>query len=284
MLSQSAADELKPFLESLIRECDPDEVDNDPVGLVRDYDAIEDRELVALLASGLAYGQVSQIRRSVRAALAPFGSQPSRKLASLEPDEIKTLLDGWYYRMTRAADLVDLFVSITAVRKSFGSLEKAYLASTGTHVERASAWVGLLRSHRHHHELSRGFRYLIADPGLGGVTKRLHLFFRWMVRPDDGVDLGLWADVPTDVLVMPLDTHTARICRYLGLTARKTNDLKSAVEITESLKLLDPIDPLRFDFAICHLGISKGCVHKRTVEHCPSCPINDVCTLAWSIG
>jgi len=83
---------------------------------------------------------------------------------------------------------------------------------------------------------------------------------------------------------MPLDTHTARICRYLGLTDRKTNDLKSAVEITESLKLMDPNDPLRFDFAICHLGISKGCVHKRTLEHCPSCPINDVCTLAWSIG
>ena len=150
MLSASAAQELKPFLESLVQRCDPDEVDNDPVGLVRDYDSIEDRELVALLASGLAYGQVSQIRKSVRAALRPFGSEPSRKLASLQGSEISELLDGWYYRMTRGEDLVDLFVSIVALRKSFGSLEQAYLATQGTHVERASAWVGLLRDHRYH--------------------------------------------------------------------------------------------------------------------------------------
>ncbi len=284
MLSQSEADELKPFLESLIRSCDPEEVDNDPVGLVRDYDSKDDRELVALLASSLAYGQVSQIRKSVRAALEPFGSAPSQKLASMEPSEIISLLDGWYYRMTRVEDLVDLFVAVARIRAKFGSLEKAYLSTSGTHVERASAWVTSLRAHRHHDELSRGFKYLVADPGLGGVTKRLHLFFRWMIRLEDGIDLGLWTEVAPSVLVMPLDTHTARICRYLGLTDRKANDLRAATEITDSLRLLDESDPLRYDFAICHLGISKGCVHRRTPEHCPSCPIDTVCKLAWSVG
>jgi endonuclease III len=79
---------------------------------------------------------------------------------------------------------------------------------------------------------------------------------------------------------MPLDTHTSRICRYLGLTARKSNDLKTVVEVTDSLRELDPEDPLRYDFAICHLGMSKQCIHRWSPDHCPTCPIEPVCQIA----
>jgi uncharacterized protein (TIGR02757 family) len=82
------------------------------------------------------------------------------------------------------------------------------------------------------------------------------MFARWMVRPDDGLDLGLWPEVSRAKLVMPLDTHTARVARGLGLTARATTDWRAAEEVTEALKRFDPDDPVRFDFALCHASMS----------------------------
>lgn len=272
---------LAPFLRQMLIQVDDSAVENDPIGIAREYDLPEDRELVAMVASALAYGQVKVMRAAIRDAMARFGPMPSQTLRGLSAEQISEHLQGWYYRMTKAADLTDLLVAVMAVRQEYGGLEDAYLASDGTHVERASAWVALIRAHRHRPELTRGFSYLLGDPGLGGATKRLHLFFRWVVRPDDGVDLGLWTRVERSDLLMPLDTHTARICRYLGLTKRNANDLKAVLEISEALREIAPDDPMMFDFALCHLGISKGCIHRRSERHCPNCPINAVCALPW---
>jgi uncharacterized protein (TIGR02757 family) len=78
---------------------------------------------------------------------------------------------------------------------------------------------------------------------------------------------------------MPLDTHTSRICRYIGLTDRKSVDGKTARQVTDALRELDPDDPIKYDFAICHLGISESCIHERSEEHCPDCPLESICRL-----
>jgi len=106
--------------------------------------------------------------------------------------------------------------------------------------------------------VKRGFRHLLPSPAGGGSCKRLNLFLRWMVRDQD-IDFGLWKEVDKNRIVIPLDTHVARISRCLGLTERKSNDWKTAAEITESLKLYAPADPLRYDFVLSHLGISGSC-------------------------
>ena len=98
-----------------------------------------------------------------------------------------------------------------------------------------------------------------------------------MVRPDDGLDLGLWKTPKTHQLIIPLDTHIARIGRLLGLTDRKTPDLKMALEITRNLKRIDPVDPVRYDFAISRMGILKHCPSKRNVKLCAGCPLQDAC-------
>lgn len=280
MLSDGDAEKLLPFLENVASQIDAaDRLQNDPLGIVRSFELAEDREFVALVASSLAYGQVGVMRRAIQNVLMPLGEFPSATVETADPGDLLGALDGWLYRMTRAEDVVDLWVAIRGVRRDFGSLEAAYLAQDGDHLQRMAGWVNALRQRRWRPEAHRGFLYLLPDPALGGATKRLHLFFRWVVRHDDGVDLGLWPHVDPAVLMMPIDTHTARLCRYLGLTDRKSNDRKAVEDIAASLRKMDASDPMRFDFALCHLGISKSCIHRRSELHCPFCPIQGVCAL-----
>jgi uncharacterized protein (TIGR02757 family) len=102
------------------------------------------------------------------------------------------------------------------------------------------------------------------------------MLLRWMVRPDDGIDLGLWRDIPPAKLVIPVDAHIRRIGRYLGLTTRNQADWRMAREITAALRRLDPDDPVKYDFSLCHLGISEGCDGKDRVP-CRSCPVSELC-------
>ena len=93
-------------------------------------------------------------------------------------------------------------------------------------------------------------------PELGSACKRMNLFLRWMVSKDD-LDFGLWSEIFTNKLIIPVDTHIARICKKLELTTYKNVSWKMAEEITENLKKFDPVDPVKYDFAICHIGMRK---------------------------
>jgi uncharacterized protein (TIGR02757 family) len=281
MLSRTRAQVVKPLLEELLRGCDfVERRQHDPVEYVWDYDRPRDRELVALLSSCLAYGRVELLKAGIKEVLEVLGDRPSEAVAQMGADELGARLADFVYRMTKGPDLVDLLVSAVGLQREFGSLEAVYLRAPSTaHLERASFLVTALRDGRARSELVRGFRYLLPDPADGSACKRLHLFFRWVGRGPDGIDTGLWEGLAASELVMPLDTHTNRLCRYLGMCERKSTDLKTALEVTESLALMDPEDPLRYDFALCHLGISGSCIHRRSEEHCPSCPIEAVCTL-----
>lgn len=102
------------------------------------------------------------------------------------------------------------------------------------------------------------------------------MYLRWMVRPADGIDLGLWKEVSPAKLVIPVDAHIQRIGGYLGLTSRKQADWRMAREITAALKTLDPGDPVKYDFALCHLGISEGC-DGSDLTKCLKCPVAELC-------
>ena len=196
-------------------------------------------------------------------------------------EDLKRMYEGFVYRMTRGDDLVDVLWGARAMIEAHGSLEGGYLAMDGeTHMERAAQWVETIRGGRVREEIKRGLVYFLTNPADGSTAKRLQLFFRWMGRGPDGIDLGCWESLDPSELIMPLDTHTSRICRYIGLLSRKTIDLRAAIEVSERLRVLDAEDPLRYDFPICHLGISGGCIHKRSEEHCPQCPLEPICTLA----
>jgi uncharacterized protein (TIGR02757 family) len=107
----------------------------------------------------------------------------------------------------------------------------------------------------------------------------MNLYLRWMVRPEDGIDCGVWTKVVPRQLVIPLDTHIARISGYIGLTDMQTPGWRMAVDITRSLRKLHSDDPLRYDFALCHLGIAGDCPRKRNLLKCARCPIVAICRL-----
>src|SRR5690606_18004411 len=104
--------------------------------------------------------------------------------------------------------------------------------------------------------ISSGFSFMFPIPEKNSACKRLNLFLRWMVRKDE-LDFGFWNSVKPDKLIIPVDTHIARICRELDLTKKRNVTWQMAEEITNNLKLYDPVDPVKYDFAVCHIGIRK---------------------------
>ncbi len=285
-------DDLKVLLEEALAQCSQDKRrEVDPVGLVHPYETAADREVAALFASCLAYGRVELLRSAITRALAPLGDSPAAYLRAATPGELDSLWPDFTYRMTRGADLRDLATAISATLSREGSLQALYVEGNDgdspiddrhRHLRLASGFVRQLRRRRQRTELHRGFRYLLPDPSDGSACKRLHLYFRWMARGPDAVDLGIWEQLAPSALVIPLDTHIEKLCRYLGMLKRKTPDAKAALEVTRQLAVFAPDDPLRYDFALCHLGISKRCIHRYSPRHCPQCPIESACTVANS--
>ncbi|MDZ4231899.1 MAG: DUF2400 family protein [Candidatus Pacearchaeota archaeon] len=124
--------------------------------------------------------------------------------------------------------------------------------------------------------LSNGFRHLFPRPSTGGPCKRHHLFLRWMVRREPP-DFGLWTAIPPSALMMPVDTHVEHMARALGLTRRRSRNWKMAEEITANLRALDPEDPVKYDFSLCHKRMSGDCLDRRDALVCAPCALQAVC-------
>ena len=254
-------------LEDLRRRYDRRFLDSDPVGIVRRFDDPEDREIVGLLAAGLAYGRVASIRASLLSLLARLGPHPSRFVASFDPVRDASQFDGFVHRFTRGRDIALLLHLVRQVKDRAGSIESFFIEGdvdpdapplgpaldafgTGVFALDARPFVpdGVV-PHRD------GARWLLPLPAGGSACKRSCLFLRWMVRPDDGVDCGVWTRISPSRLVLPLDTHLLRVVRALGWTKRRSAGWPMALEATARLRALDPADPVRFDFALSRLGI-----------------------------
>ena len=260
-------------------------VDDDPVALVHRYRDPHDQEVAGLLVAALAYGRVRSIKDAAERALARLGPRPAQSLERGGP----AALEGFVYRFQRGEDLPRFLGAIGALRARHGSLAAAFASSTDPDepdlAGAAARFVGALRAEMRAFDpgrpLSNGLRYLVPDPGSGGAAKRLWLYLRWMIRRADGLDPGTWARLRPDLrpagLLVPLDTHLARIARYLELTRRRADDLITAREITTALAAVDPDDPVRFDMALCHLGISGACPPALDLARCGPCVLSPTC-------
>lgn len=227
----------------------------DPLEFVYEYESPADREVVALVASSLAFGNVKQIRASVSRALEPMGSTPSSFLRDATPAELGDAYRAFRHRWIRGGDLAPMLAGVKEAIRAYGSLRELFYAKLDdgeTDVARA-----LSRFVEDIHGRSSGFpTCLLPSPSMGSACKRLQLFLRWMVRRDD-VDPGGWSEVPPAMLIVPLDTHMFRISRALGLTKRRQADLKTAREATEGFRRFAPGDPVRYDFALTRLGMRR---------------------------
>lgn len=223
----------------------------DPLEFLDRYTNSEDMEIVALIASSFAIGRVQSILQVVEKILQVLKS-PKKDLMALNGKELENAFSGFKYRFYTELSLIDFLMGMKGVIRKFGSLHNCFLAgveqTSGDSIKSLSFFVSQLST-----EISMGQRVL-PDPEKGSACKRLNLFLRWMVRKDD-IDPGIWMDIPKDILIVPLDTHMMQISQILGFTNRKSADMKTAVEITNALKIYDPVDPVRFDFSLTRLGI-----------------------------
>jgi uncharacterized protein (TIGR02757 family) len=282
----TSAGALREPLERLYREFDYGaRVARDAIEFPLRYAAADDREIVALLTACLAYGRVDLFGRALEGVLRAMVPSPAVFVRDFDPARDAGAFAGFVYRFNRPRDLVAFCVAARDLLARHGTLEKAFAAgdlepagSIGPALERFARafWEADVRGCFPHGRLSRGYRHLFPLPSAGGPCKRLHLFLRWMVRRE-APDFGLWTSISPARLLMPIDTHVERMSRSIGLTRRRSRTWKMAEEITARLALLDPTDPVKYDFALCHKRMSGDCRDRRDAVVCAPCGLRAVC-------
>jgi uncharacterized protein (TIGR02757 family) len=286
-LSPERAVRLRRALDRLERTSPPRRrLPLDPVSLPHRYRDPRDVEVAALLAASLAYGRADLFLPRVTRLLQAMGRSPAGFVRGLDPSGARALLSGFVYRFNVGSDVAVLLLGMGRMLERRGSLEAGFVAAReaagGALHGALGAFVRELRdvdvlAVERALGKTRGLDHLLPVPLGAGAAKRLHLFLRWMVRGPDGIDLGVWRQVPASALLVPLDTHVARLAWRLGLVRRRTMGWAAAEDITRNLAALDPADPVRFDFVLCHHGMSGACPPRARAELCARCVLRPEC-------
>lgn len=286
-LSPARAATLRTLLDALDARLDrAARLAADPVELPRRYRDPRDQEIAALFAASLAYGRADVFKPVLVRVLAAMGPSPAEFVRAFARAPSARPFAGAVYRFNRPADLAALAAAAGEVSLRHGSLGARFagllreagalrpaLARLADELRSAPSVGPLLRGRGR-----RGLLHLLPDPAGPGASKRWNLYLRWMVRGPDAIDLGAWRGlVPPSALLVPLDTHVHRVARCLGLTRRTDASWRTAEEITDALRRIDPEDPVRFDFALCHLGMSGACPARREPARCGECPLAAAC-------
>jgi uncharacterized protein (TIGR02757 family) len=280
--------ELKEILDRVYAVRSQNYLINDPLSFCHRYKDPRDREVAAVIAAAFAYGGIKIILRSLESIFTELGPSPWRYVTNFEPRQGLRIFAGFKHRFNDGRDLCALLLAIRQMLEQAGTVESFFLRG---HVADAEDVTGSLNGYSaavlalEYQPVFQSkqipadsyFSFLFPAPASGSACKRLCMFLRWVVRPDDGIDLGLWQQIAPAHLIIPVDTHISRICTYLGFTTRKSADWRMAREITSALRACDSHDPVKYDFALAHLGISDGCDGKDPTG-CLICPIAKICS------
>ncbi len=249
----------------------------DPVLFPRRFADPGDAEVAAFVAATFAFGSVAQILAFLERLFAVLGPSPRAALSGPRPVPFAAV-SGLRHRFISPRGVHRFLFCLGEVIRAHGSLEALYregMEGTEGARERLGRFLGRFRA-TWGPRLARERNFLFPDPARGSACKRHNLFLRWMVRGPDGVDLGLWSALRPRDLVVPLDTHMARLCRWMGLTASRAATFRAAEEVTAAFRAACPEDPVRYDFALTRIGILKTCTARRRGE-CRSCPLFALC-------
>ena len=275
---------LGPPLDALYRGFDHVESATDPVHIVRRFTRNDDREVVAFCAAGLAFGRVASVLQSIEALLAVMGPSPAAYVRTFDVARERPRMKALVHRWIRGDDHTALMLVLQRMLREHGTIEGFFLAGDdGTAPDLSTAMDSFsdralatdLRPAYGRVPKRPGVAYFFPRPSAGSACKRLNLFFRWMVRKD-AIDLGVWTRVSPARLIIPVDTHIIRLGRCLTLTTRTSPGWKMAVDVTAALRRIDPADPVRFDFSLCHIGMNGACGY-GTGKGDVGCPLKGQC-------
>jgi uncharacterized protein (TIGR02757 family) len=251
--------------------------------LIRD---LRSGEIAGMYAATLAVGNTTAIRGAIgRLVVASRGDLP-RFVTDWSPIERRTALRGFRHRWIRGDQMAHLGSQLARLYERYDSLEEPFLEGMNEGgfargLDRLARGLRGDDDRRTRPRAPSGYRALFPSPidRPRSACKRMTLYVRWMVR-STYPDLGLWPHVPTGELRIPLDQHVFWIAYHLGLTRRKTRSWATVEEVTERLRRIDPIDPVKYDFVLCHTGISGDCPKHRDLAVCGPCVVRPDC-LMW---
>ena len=244
--------ELKALLDAKYREVNvPRFVLDDPISIPRSYSKLQDIEITAFWTAILSWGQRKTIINKCHQLFEMMDGSPydfivnhretDRKIFSefkhrtFQYTDTLYFLEFLQYYYNEHDSLEDFFVRYKSVEDALSAFHNYFFSLESAPV----------RTRKH-----------IASPERKSTCKKLNMFLRWMVRPDEsGVDFGLWKRMDTALLMLPLDVHVERVARRLGILKRKQRDWQAVCELTEKMRLFDPYDPVKYDFALYGMGI-----------------------------
>jgi uncharacterized protein (TIGR02757 family) len=282
--SSVAESDLRDRLGALYDQFNDGESVTDPIQIVRRFASAEDREVVGFCAAALAFGRVQSVLNSIEGLVKVMGPSPAAYVRAFDPRSGRRAVDHLQHRWTRGVDLAALMWVLRQMIERRGSIEGFFADGLDDCAETVEAALDAFSTRACSLNLDAiygrvpsrpGVAYFFARPSSGGACKRLNLFLRWMVRRDE-VDLGVWSRVRPSQLIVPLDTHVIRVGRCLRLTRYTSPGWRMAADITRSLRALDPVDPVRFDFSLCHIGMMKACGF-GTKQRDDQCPLRGFC-------
>ncbi|MBE0647992.1 MAG: TIGR02757 family protein [Bacteroidales bacterium] len=255
--------ELKELLEvNYCRFNHPSFIPCDPISIPHQFTRKEDIEISGLLTALISWGNRASILKSAGRLMTLMSDTPFEFIRQASPHDLLHL-HGYVHRTFQYEDADFLVRALQHIYLNKGGLEELFSSMNVFGARHAIQQFRIAALEVDHFPRSRKH---LADPVTGSAAKRINMFLRWMVRSDNhGVDFGIWKSISPANLICPLDVHSGRVARRLGLLERKANDWKAAEELTASLRKLDPDDPVRYDFALFGMGVSgdKGDVGMR---------------------
>ncbi|WP_229368260.1 TIGR02757 family protein [Fibrisoma limi] len=238
----------------------PSFIDRDPISIPHRFSRRQDIEIMGFWAAVLAWGQRPVILKKANELIDLMDGAPYDFVRNHQETDLKRFL-AFKHRTFNATDALYFLHFFHSYYQQHDSLEDAFLTNGVSSTDQSFKPVeeGLIAFHDRFccdPYFPERTRKHIATPARNSSCKRLLMFLRWMVRQDDrGVDFGLWTRIRSNQLLIPIDVHVNRVARSLGLLTRPQTDWKAVIALTETLRTLDPTDPVRYDFALFGLGV-----------------------------
>jgi len=247
--------ELKQFLEEkYIQYNNPSFIPSDPISIPHRFTEKLDREVSGFLVASIAWGRRDLIVRSGNILLEAMDNAPYDFVMSAGSEDLKRI-SGFVHRTFNSTDCSYFLRGLRHIYSDFSSMEDVIIGGMKQSGNLKDG-IAHLRYHFFCEEHEVRTEKHFADITGGAAGKRLNMFLRWMVRDDGrGVDFGIWKQIDTSLLYIPLDFHSGNTARKLGLLTRKMNDWKAVEELTASLREFDQADPVKYDFALFGLGV-----------------------------
>lgn len=256
-ISEKKLLELKPFLDDLVVNIErADYINDDPVQFMHAFEDKNDRELAGFFAATMAWGRRDIVNAKVEDLLQRMKYKPAEFILNYSERDTQAF-EGFKHRTFKPIDIHWLTKTLQSILLKFQTFENfwAFCANRAKNQKRELITVFHDQFFTLHPEIPRRVRKHVSNPEKNSSAKRLYMYLRWVIRKNSPVDPGTMNFIPPSELKIPLDVHVARQARKLGLLSRKQNDWKAVLELTKRMKILDPEDPAKYDFALFGIGV-----------------------------